>query len=206
MASNLRISPAAHMSAEMQQLSESTRGALTLRELPFKPQLGIRAIPGNPAFTAIEQTLTVALPTQVGDVTGDAQGLHVFWLSPDEFLAVDVSAEQQPGAAGALKQAIDGLPGQVIDLSANRTILELTGAVAHEVLEKGCRADLHPAHFEVGTAIATQVGQAPVMLHRAAEETYRLYPRASFAEYMVQWLLDASAEFTYPASQIANGA
>lgn len=192
---SLRVSPAAHLASEMGEASAGAPEAVSLRERPFVPQVGLRAVPGSASAAALEAALGLPLPGRVGEVTGDAEALHIIWLSPDEFLAVDISREQQPGDSAALEAALDGLPGQVVELSANRTVLELSGANAREVLEKGCRADLHPREFPVGAAIATQLAHVALILHRSGEQTYRLYPRASFADHTVRWLIDAMEEF-----------
>lgn len=193
---SLRVSPGAHLTADMQRASASAPGDFTIREIAFARQAGLRAQPGSDSAAALERALGLALPAAVGEVSGDAQGLHVIWLSPDEFLAVDPSTRQRPGDTVALEAALAGLPGQAVDLSANRTIVELRGSRIREVLEKGCRADVHPRAFPVGTAIATQLGPVALILHRSGEESYRLYPRASFADYTVRWVLDAALEFT----------
>jgi sarcosine oxidase subunit gamma len=196
-AAGLRRTPAAHLAAEMAQLGERSQGAVAVRELAFPVQLGLRARPGSASAAALEGVLGVPLPTGHGQVTGDPDGLHVVWLSPDEFLAVDVSREQVPGEGRELEDALEGLPGQAVDLSANRSVLDLRGPRVREVLEKGCHADLHPRSFGVGTAIATQLGPVPVVLHRYADSGYRVYPRASFADYLVRWVLDAAEEFCH---------
>ncbi len=200
----LRVSPAAHLAEQMEAVSRSSVSgadgqAVSLHEIPFAVQLGLRAVPGSASAEALESSLGVSLPTGVGEVTGDPDGLHVIWMSPDEFLAVDVSRRQQPGETLDAEAALEGLPGQVVDLSANRTILVLEGTEAKAALEKTCRADLHPRAFAVGSAILTQVGQVPVILHRTADNSYRLFPRASFAEHLVRWLLDGMHEFTKDA-------
>jgi sarcosine oxidase, subunit gamma len=196
-AAGLRRTPAAHLAAEMAQVGERSQGAVAVRELAFPVQLGLRARPGSASAAALEGVLGAPLPTGHGQVTGDPAGLHVLWLSPDEFLAVDVSREQVPGEGRELEDALEGLPGQAVDLSANRTVLDLRGPRVREVLEKGCHADLHPRSFGVGTAIATQLGPVPVVLHRYADSGYRVYPRASFADYLVRWVLDAAEEFCH---------
>lgn len=192
----LRVSPAAHL-ADLMAGAEVTgeRGA-AVREHPFATQIGLRAVPGSEGAAALEGVLGFPLPTAVGEVTGDPQGLHVLWLSPDEFLAVDVSEHQRPGAGAPFAAALaPGVAGQAVDLSANRTILVLTGPSARAVLEKGCHLDLHPRAFPVGRAEVTQLGIVPLYLHRSGEEEWRLYPRQSFADFCVRWLVDAMAEF-----------
>ena len=83
----------------------------------------------------------------------------------------------------------------MVDLSANRTTLELSGPRARAVLEKGCALDLHPRVFQPGTALSTEIGGIPVVLWKTGDETYRIFPRASFAEFLGRWLLDAMREY-----------
>lgn len=191
----LRTSPAAHLAEFMEEATVTGPRAVAVSEQAFTVQIGLRATLGSASAAALESVLGFELPSRHGQVTGDPAGLHVLWLSPDEFLAVDVSWEQTPGDADALEAALEGLPGQAVDLSANRTLLVLTGPSAREVLEKGCQADLHPRAFPVGTAIVTSIGPVAVLLHRSGEEEFRIYPRASFTEFMVRWLADAMLEF-----------
>lgn len=192
---DLRVSPAAHLTQDMARASAGGGREVSLRELAFRPQIGLRAIPDSASGQALENALGLALPRRVGEVTGDGAGLHALWLGPDEFLAVEVSRAQQPGETIVAEAALEGLPGQAVELSANRTILELSGAKAREVLEKSIRADIHPRVFGVGTAIVTQMGPVPIILHHSAELEYRICPRASFADFAVRWLLDGMAEF-----------
>lgn len=219
---HLRRSPAHGMTAEMDAASVAGPAGVQLREIAFAPQLGIRAAPGSASASRIERALGVSLPSGVGETTGDPDALHCVWISPDEFLTIDVSrthvhgghvkGEHVPGGhmhgglvhgeAGAVAAVLEDdrpgagrLPGQVVDLSGNRAILELTGPSARAVLEKGCHVDLHPRAFPVGHAVSTLVGPVPMIVHRAQEETFRLLPRSSFAQYTVRWLTDAMLEF-----------
>nr|WP_246075283.1 sarcosine oxidase subunit gamma family protein [Nonomuraea terrae] len=79
-------------------------------------------------------------------------------------------------------------PGWV-DVSGQRTILELAGPAAEDVLITGCPIDLHPSAFP-GHA-QTLLGKTSVILERRDPETCRLYVRSSFARYLAEWLLDA---------------
>src|SRR5699024_6023310 len=198
----LRRSPAQSLAAEMAAAGSEAPGGVTLQEIPFVPQLGIRAQPGGAAADRIARVLGTILPDAVGRTTGDPDGVHCIWLSPDEFLLVDVSRTHEHGEADAAAAALDDdrpgagrAPGQVLDLSGNRTVLELNGDSARPVLEKGCHVDLHPRAFPVRTAVSTLVGPVQMIVHRAHENTFRLLPRSSFAEYTVRWLLDAMLEF-----------
>lgn len=202
----LRVSPAAHLREQMARASAASGDAVALRELVFAVQVGLRAAPGAASGAALEAVFGLPLPRSVGEVTGEGAGLHILWQSPDEFLAVDVARRQRPGETTRAEAALEGLPGQVVDLSANRTILELSGPRARAVLEKSCRADLHARAFGVGSAIVTALGPVPVILHHSAEHAYRVLPRASFADFTVRWLLDGMAEFLEPSADGAASA
>lgn len=199
---HLRRAPAQGVAEAMAEASATGPHGAALREIAFAPQLGIRAVPGGAAATRIERVLGMRLPGSVGETTGDPDALHCVWISPDEFLTIDVSRMQEHGEADVVAAALDDdrpgagrAPGQVVDLSGNRTILELTGPSARAVLEKGCHVDLHPRAFPVGHALSTLVGPVSMIVHRAHEETFRLLPRSSFAQYTVRWLTDAMLEF-----------
>jgi len=86
----------------------------------------------------------------------------------------------------------------VVDLSANRTTFELSGSRARAVLEKTCSLDLHPRVFKTGTAVSTELAHIPVMLWKTSEESYRIFPRASFADFLGRWILDAMREYASP--------
>ncbi|MFM6848835.1 MAG: sarcosine oxidase subunit gamma [Terrabacter sp.] len=192
----LRRSPAQGLEQEMLRGSGA---AVRLREVPFLTQVAIRATPGRDG--SLTETLGLDLPTRVGEVSGaaDGSGPAVLWLSPDEFLAVgpdeaDTGVSPQAYAAG-LAHALGSEPGQVVDVSANRTTLELSGPRALSVLEKSCELDLHPRVFPVGAAVATLLGSTAVILWRTGVETWRVMPRASFATHVVRWLLDGMREY-----------
>lgn len=212
-----RRSPLARLHDRMTAASVTGARDVALREIPFLNMVGIRARPGSAAAEALAAVAEVPLPAAHGAVTGDPDGVAVVWQGPDEFLLVSQdetvvplelteTADREPGALISLSthplttqlcRALAGHQesGQVVDLSANRTTLELSGHCARAVLEKGCHLDLHPRVFEVGTAVSTTLGPVQVILWRTAERTWRIMPRASFAEYVAHWLMDAMTEF-----------
>jgi sarcosine oxidase subunit gamma len=193
----LRKSPAAVLDAAF--AAGSVAGVVELHEVPFLTMAGLRA---NPAGDAGERlgALTGGLPAASGEVRGSGD-TAVLWLGPEEFLLVaPAEAHESLGGTlpGALIDALGDGEGQVVDLSANRTTLELSGPLARAVLEKGCALDLHPRVLKAGTALATEIGGIPAILWKTAEESYRIFPRASFAEFLGRWLLDAMREYASP--------
>jgi sarcosine oxidase subunit gamma len=79
-------------------------------------------------------------------------------------------------------------------------VLELSGPFARDVLAHGCAIDLHPRVFGPGSCVQTNLAKAQVMLHQTATgpgraATYRVFVRASYADYLARWLLDAAVEY-----------
>ena len=185
-----RRSPAAHLQQVMAEASVA--GGLALGEVAFTTQISVRCAPGSAGYEALAAATGVGLPNKVGQVAGDASGVGVLWLGPDEFL---VTAPEDTTLLAKLEQALGDAPGQVVDLSANRAGLELSGTKAPLVLRKSCPTDLHPRSFAVNQAITTSLANIPVLLWRTGEESWRIMPRASFTEHTVHWLIDAMLEF-----------
>ncbi|GAB3189991.1 sarcosine oxidase subunit gamma [Nesterenkonia suensis] len=188
----LRRSPLEHLQPRLEEASASDASTIRLAERPFTTQVGLRAVPGTAAHRALGAALGVGLPERVGEVAGDADDVAVLWLGPDEFLVV-----APPDGSELIVRLQDALaeePGQVVDLSANRTVVEIAGTAARDVLEKGSPVDLHPRMFPTGAAVTTTLGPTAVLLWRTGEETWWILPRASFAEYTAWWLLDATRE------------
>jgi heterotetrameric sarcosine oxidase gamma subunit len=193
----MRRSPLTHLEERMRAAAVTGARAVALAERPFLTMVNLRVDPASEAADRIEQALGAPLPRQCGHTT--ASGPHtVAWLGPDEWLVL--SRTDAITVAGELQQALAAAPGSAVDVSANRTTLELTGPAARQVLEKGCPLDLHPRAFGPGRAVSTTVGPVPVLLWQVDDApTYRLLPRSSFADYLARWLIDAMAEFHGPA-------
>ena len=104
------------------------------------------------------------------------------------------------GRGIALGQLTDALGDprwrvSIVDVSANRTTLELRGPRARELLEFGCPIDLHPRVFGPGRCAQTLLARANVLIWHVADEpedTWRLFVRPSFAAYVAAWLADAA--------------
>ncbi len=194
--SALRESPLAHLHEELESNGHT---AVRVGERPFRTMVSLRVEPGGAAYDRIAQVLGFALPTSCGE-TASGDGHAALWLGPDEWLVVaQETAPAYDPLVDALTEALGAERGAVVDVSANRTILELSGEKARAVLEKGCPVDLHDRAFTAGRAVTTVVGPIAVLLWRVEATTYRILPRSSFADYLARWLLDAMAEYVEPA-------
>jgi sarcosine oxidase, subunit gamma len=189
--SMLRRSPLAHLADRLAAASDPS--SVSLSAVPFVAMVSLRVDPVSPAAARVAAVLGGPLPIACGKVTG-TDSHHALWLGPDEWLIV--LATDAVAMADQLTAAVGEEPGLVLDVSANRTVLELAGPRSRAVLEKGCPVDLHPRSFAPGHAVSTTLARVPVLLWQTADDTYRLLPRSSFADYVARWLLDAMPEFS----------
>lgn len=195
----MRRSPLAAMARELVEKAGAGEGRVSVSEWCFTTMVSVRVDPTSPAAHAIEGVLGTALPRTAGDVTSHGQH-SALWQGPDEWLVVS----QMPAEAlvAALQESVAGAHAAVVDVSANRTVLELEGAAARAVLQKGCPLDLHPRAFAPRRAVTTTLARIPLVLWQVGPDSYRLLPRSSFADYVARWLLDAAEEY---ASDFRDG-
>ncbi|WP_354644698.1 sarcosine oxidase subunit gamma [Kitasatospora camelliae] len=196
-ADTLRRSPLGHLDDVLAAHSTTGERGVRLREVPFLAQLDLQLRPDGAAARRIASALGTPLPTEPNTVSA-AGHLRVLWLGPEEWLVVGPDGSA-PATAERLHAALRDEPGSVVDVSANRTTLELSGPSARPVLAKGCALDLHPRVFRAGHCAQTLLAKVNVILHQVdAEPTYRLLVRGSFAQYLADWLLDAMEEYRHP--------
>jgi sarcosine oxidase subunit gamma len=171
--------------------AESGDPAVSLTELRFARQVGLRLRPPVPAYVG-----GVPLPLQPNRV-GVMRAVRTLWLGPDEWLitAPDGAA---PDLFGWIMRAAAGHRAEVTDLSASRTIIEIAGAKGRTLLEKGCGLDLHPRAFMPGCCAQTLFAKLPVIIDQTSTApNYRLFVRRSAARWLADWLIDAAEEFRF---------
>jgi sarcosine oxidase subunit gamma len=173
----------------MSRASDRSGGHVRLRELPHHGQLAIQAEVAVPP--ALERVVGVELPTRPNDWhPGPPQA---YWLGPGEWLIVG-EPQMPEKMEDDLRAAAEDSWAAIIDVSDQRTILELDGPAAAEVLAGGCSIDLHRRAFGAGRCAQTLVGRAGVLIARGDRpDGFRLFVRSSFADYLAEWLLDAMA-------------
>lgn len=189
-ADHLRRSPLGERAAE---LAAASTADLQVCEVPFLAQVSLRVDPSGAAARAVEQALglTLPAPTSASGVDTAAGARAALWLGPDEWLLV--------GPADTAANLLDAArPARsAVDVSANRTTVEVRGRLARDLLEKGVALDLHPRSFHAGHVAVTLLARAPVVLWQTEDApAYRLLVRGSFAGYLADWLLDAAREYS----------
>ena len=166
---------------------------MTADRAAFPGQVDLRVDPSDTDVRGrLARALGFGLPLEPNTAAGDPAGRHALWLGPDEWLVVG-----PPGTEGrleaTLRKALGGAFGAVVEVSANRLVIELEGPTARETLESGCSIDLHPRAFGPGRCAQTLLARTNVLIHQVSDEPrYRLYLRPSFEGYIRAWLADAA--------------
>jgi sarcosine oxidase subunit gamma len=161
---------------------------------PFISMIDLRLDPAGPAAADVGSHLGIDLPTTPCSWV-ETDRLQVIGLGPDEWLVTSPIHPAQELEAG-LREAVSGR-GAVVDVSAQRTTLWLTGENARDVLAAGCAIDLHPRVFRTGAAAQTLLGLTSVVLLALDDTgTSYIHVRSSFAQYLAKFLLDAAIEHT----------
>jgi sarcosine oxidase subunit gamma len=94
----------------------------------------------------------------------------------------------------ALGVALAGAFGSIVDVAADRTVLEIGGSNARQLLAHGVAIDLDPRSFGSGRCAQTFLAKAQVIIERPNDQpAFHVYVRTSFAGYVANWLLDAIA-------------
>jgi sarcosine oxidase, subunit gamma len=188
-----RASPLGAWSARFAAAS-GTLERFAIRELPFTTQINVRGNAQDKAFAdATARVLGGALPLAANTWTAGSEA-SALWLGPDEWL-VTAGDGRDGSLCDDLRGALEGVHSSVTDVSAHRTVVELSGAHTRSVLAKGCSLDLHISAFAPPQCAQCLLAKAQVILQCVkARPVFRLYLRNSFADYLARWLTDAAAE------------
>jgi sarcosine oxidase, subunit gamma len=150
--------------------------ALGAREVALGSQVSVRV---DPRVARLELPQTPNTWVAVG-------GREILWLGPDEWL---VTSRTEPAeiVVADLEAATAGDHRSIVDVSANRVVLELAGPDRRELLEAGCGLDLHPRSWRPGVCAQTLLANVAVLLQEGEGAT-RVFVRPSFADHLVTWL------------------
>lgn len=145
------------------------------------------------AGDAIAEAAGLAIPGTARIITDGLRSLG--WMSPDELLLILPVAEVA-GAVAALEQALAGEPALVADMSDARTIFDLTGPHAADVVAKLSPADLDT--LPADGLRRSRAGQTAAAFWRI-KGGFRLIGFRSTADYLDLILQNAAL----PGSQLA---
>lgn len=148
----------------------------------------------NAVIRKIADALRLDLP-EPGYAVGAGEVTAV-WIAPATWLVLrpwSATADLARGLA-----AICGTSASVVDQSAGKIVLRMSGAKARDVLAKGCRVDLHPRVFGPARAAVTPIAHIPAVVQQVdATPAFDLIVPSTLAEDFFEWLCVSAAEFGY---------
>lgn len=176
-------------------MSERKAGCgVALRPIMGKSVLNLRGDPADRGFRwGVAAGLGLNPPT-APCTFHSGRGRALYWLGPDEWLALAPSAAADPEAA--LREAIDER-FSVVDVSGGYALFNLAGPQAGEVLRKSSPYDFHPSAFAPGRCVQTVFAKAAALVAANADGGFDLMVRSSYAAYLRRWIADAAAEYGF---------
>jgi len=137
---------------------------------------------------AVKTATRLDLPSTPLSMAADAESA-IFWLGPTEWLLKVHEAHAQ-----TIADRIGEAPLVCVDVTSGYTLLELKGAAVTSLIKKACHYDFHD--FQEGKCVQTNIAKTSGLIWRS-DASYFLWIRRSFADYLQQWLEDASREYGY---------
>ena len=169
---------------------------VAIRELPGLHTIDLRVAPGTETQTAVAQALGMDLAGKPGQtleasVSGGGKA-HALCLAPDWWLLLGFQEAEKKLAPLLLNSHYHF---SVVDVSGQRTTIELDGPNAREVLAHLWEQDLREKSFPVASVSQGLMAKAPVIVCHTAPLRYRVMVRSSFALHLWKALVDAAEEW-----------
>lgn len=161
-----------------------------LAEKPFATTLEIRVEPNSSTAKKIEKVLKIKFPNKVGQ-TFKSKDFTILTLGPDWWMVVGANLNNER----KIRTAIGNEFASIVDSSAQRTFVEVSGKYAQSVLEHGFENNLDPKVFKTGMCVQGVLSRSPVIIYHGPVGVYHLYVRASFAQHLWNFLSDAATEY-----------
>jgi sarcosine oxidase subunit gamma len=177
---------------------------VAIGERPLLGYINLRGVSADSRFVAAVRGIAGVAPPDTPNTVAGALGNVVYWLGPDEWMIV-TTAGRQAEIERSLRAALRGLHSAVNDVSGGKTLIEISGAAARDVLAKGCPLDLHPRTFGIGQCAQSHLAKAWILL-RIVNTTpaFEIVVGRSYADYVWLWLNDAAAEVGIEALDVGQ--
>lgn len=172
-----------------------TMATVAIREIPGLPAFDLRVAPGTSTHTAITQALALSLPGKPGHVGGcsipEQNDTYSLCLGPDWWLIVGSTEVER--ILAPLRSP--NMHFSLIDVSGQRTTIELEGSKVREVLAHLWDQDLREKSFPIASVTQGLMAKAPVIVWHIAQFRYRVMVRSSFALHLWRALVDGAEEW-----------
>lgn len=179
----------------LKRMNMGTVATVAIRELPGLHTIDLRVAPGTSTHAAVAEALGMDLSAKPGQIrpgSGSEGGkAHAIRLAPDWWLIVEfLQAEQK--LVPLLSNSHYHF--STVDVSGQRTTIELEGPNARDVLAHLWDQDIREKSFPVASVSQGLMAKAPVIVCHVAPFRYRVMVRSSFALHLWNALVDAAEE------------
>jgi len=179
----------------LQGMNIGTITNVAIRELPGLYTIDLRVAPGTSSQVAVEEALSVHLPVKTGQMLmasiSSASEPYALCLAPDWWLLVGFPEAEQILAPLRLK---DDYHFSLVDVSGQRTTIELEGPNVRELLAHLWDQDLREKNFPIASVSQGIMAKSPVIVYYISPFRYRIMVRSSFALHLWTALVDAAEE------------
>jgi sarcosine oxidase subunit gamma len=180
----------------LEGMKMGTVATVAIRELPGLHTIDLRMAPGTSTQAIVAETLGMDLSGKPGQilessVSGGSEA-HALCLAPDWWLIVGLQEAEQKLAPLLLK---DHYHFSVVDVSGQRTTIELEGPKVRVVLAHLWDQDLREKKFPIASVSQGLMAKAPVIVWHIAQFRYHVMVRSSFALHLWKALVDAAEEW-----------
>ena len=179
-------------------LDQATDASIQVQEVSDLELIRIEINPFSDAALRLEKVIGTAFPQYAGEVTGDALAQEILYgtrqivalLYVDETTFLLVTRVDGVKLGRALDNALSSDPGLIVNVSVNRSVIELSGPQSHGIIERLAEFEVKPRYFEKGMAFQCYITGAPMMLWRISDDQYLLVPRHAHTAPFIVVLLD----------------
>lgn len=177
-------------------MSIGTLATVVISELPGLNTIDLRVAPGTSTQSAVTEVLDMELPVKPGGtrmwpIFGGREA-HALCLAPDWWLITGFHEAEQMLTPMRLNIHHHL---SIVDVSGQRTTIELVGPKVCKVLAHLWDQDLRDKSFPVASVSQGLMAKAPVIIFHIAPSRYRLMVRSSFALHLWKALADAAEEY-----------
>lgn len=143
----------------------------------------------------IKDITGINLPLKAGEVFGNNE-YRIQWIGPNEWI-IQCADNEKNSLMNNIRSQLSSEHFSLTDISDYYLTIRLSGSNSNEILSKGTPLDLKSYICNKDMCAQTYIAKATVLIDRLSNEPmYDISVRWSYAEYLWEWLVDASYEFT----------
>ena len=143
----------------------------------------------------VQSNFDINMPNKTGGVEIN-DGKHLLQVSPDEWIILSNSNNIDKQVLD-LEKKLKKIHYALTNLTDQYQVINISGEKSRWVLSKGCSIDLDPSVFGPKVCCQTTLALTDITLCCISKNSFILFFRNSFANYLLDWIEDASFDCKY---------